>query len=180
MTVWRQTRINITFLFKACLKTYCSPLPALLCFSHPLPWVLGCLFWFTSIANRLIHSIYGGGLLIIQVMRPRERRANPKAVQKPLLEENPKPTFLWHPPFSYASPHSDLLSFDLWCLGFKLPIATMEFFILLPPFLLQPQLKGGLWCPPDGEISVKLRKLWRGESHNSGNEELSVCTKGDE
>lgn len=169
MTVWRQTSINITFLFKSCLKTYCSPLPAFLCFSHPLPWVLACLFWFNSlVASRLIRSVYGGILLIIQVMRWRERRTNTfaQSCSEASSWKAPSPRFPgWHPPFSYASPSSDLLSLDLWSLGFKIPTATTELFIFLLHFLLQPQLEGGLWRLSNSEVSFKIRKLLkRGET----------------
>lgn len=76
MTVWRQTRINITFLFKSCLETYCSPLPALLRFSHPLPW-FWVAFWFNSVVARgPEHCMCRWILLIIQVMELREKRTN--------------------------------------------------------------------------------------------------------
>lgn len=76
VTVWRQTGINKTFLLKSCLETYCSPLPALLCFSYPLPW-FWVFFWLNSVVARgPKHSLCRGTLLIIQVMGPREKRAN--------------------------------------------------------------------------------------------------------
>lgn len=74
MTVWRQTRINITFLLKSCLETYCSPLPALLCFSHPLPW-FWVVFCFNSVVARGPKNwLYRRILLIIQVIGPRQKR----------------------------------------------------------------------------------------------------------
>lgn len=57
----------------------------------------------------------------------------------------PSPHFPGKPPLPfYASPYSDLSSLDLRSLGFKIPVATAELFIVFLPFLLRPQLKGGL------------------------------------
>lgn len=103
MTVWRQTSINITFPSKSCLKTYCSPLPALRCFSHPLPRVLGCCLWgFNSAGARgnITQPVHVEAFCWLFRWWDWGREIQTHllvVVQKSLLGESPKPAFPWLP-----------------------------------------------------------------------------------
>lgn len=84
----------------------------------------------------------------------------PKLSRSLSCRRSPSPHFIgWHPPFSYASLCSDLLSLDLWSLGFKISHCSHGIIYISLIFPSVTSIIRWTLMSPNDEVSLKFREL---------------------